>query len=119
MRVYVDLSTKTPENPSAEIQRMTKGGKLNKVAYLDDFEYFLNCHRKIGLWAKNDLLDWLEYEDEKTSKQIDAIQYYIGDVPVFCFVERVYNLLHTCYVSRRRTKDMGYQRTLKEHRMIN
>jgi DGQHR domain-containing protein len=119
MRVYFDLSTKTPENPSAEILRITKSGKLNKVAYLDDYEYFLNCHRKIGLWAKNDFLDWLEYEDEKTSKQIDAIQYYIDDVPVFCFVERVYHLLHTCYVSRRRTKDMGYQRTLKEHRMIN
>lgn len=119
MRVYFDLSTKTPENPSHEVQRMTQSGKLNKVAYLDDYEYFLNCHKKIGLWAKNDLLDWLEFEDEKTSKQIDAIQYYIGDVPVFCFVERVYNLLHTCYVSRRRTKDMGYQRTLKEHRIIN
>ncbi len=119
IRVYFDLSTKTPENPSHEVQRMTQSGKLNKVAYLDDYEYFLNCYKKIGLWAKNDLLDWLEFEDEKTSKQIDAIQYYIGDIPVFCFVERVFNLLHTCYVSRRRTKDVGYQRTLKEHRMIN
>lgn len=120
MRVYFDLSTKTlPENSSAEIVRMTQSDKMNKVVYFDDYEYFLNSFKKIGPWAKNDLLDFLEFSDEKKSKEIDAIQYYIGDVPVFCFVEKVENLLHTCYVSRRRIKDSGYQRTLKENRVIN
>lgn len=119
MRVYFDLATKTPENKSAEVERMTQNGKLNKVAYIDDFEYFLSSSKKIGPWAKNDLLDWLEYSDEIKSKTIDAIQYYIGDVPVFCFVEKVHDLLRTCYVSRRRTRDLGYQRTLKEHRVVD
>jgi len=120
LRVYFDLSTKTsPENSSAEIDRMTQSDKMNKVIYLDDYEYFLNSLKKIGSWAKNDLLDFLEFSDEKKSKEIDAIQYYIGDVPVFCFVEKVENLLRTCYVSRRRTNDLGYQRTLKENRVIN
>ena len=119
MRIYFDLSTKTPENSSAEIQRITQSGKLNKVAYLDDYEHFFNSRKKIGPWAKNDLLDWLEFSDEKKSKQIDAIQYYIGSVPIFCFVEKVHNLLRTCYVSRRRKKDFGYQRTLREQRVLN
>jgi len=117
IRVYFDLSAASPENPSAELQRITQDGKNNKVAYKDDFEYFLNCYTKIGEWAKNDLLDWLDYEEGKKSQDIQAFQYYIGDVPVFCFISRVDDLLRTCYVSRRRTKDLGYQRTLKEHRL--
>lgn len=118
-RIYFDLATKKkPENSSVELDMITKKTKMNKIAYLDDYEYFVNCTKKIGSWAKNDFLDWLDFEDEKKSKVIDAIQYYIGEIPVFCFVEKVESLLHTCYVSRRRTNDVGYQRTLKENRVV-
>lgn len=117
LRIYFDLATKTPENPSAEISRLTQDGTGNKVAYLDDYAYFLNSLKKIGSWSKNDFLDWLGFEDESRSKTIDAIQYYIGDTPAFCFVENVENLLQSCYVSRRRTRDMGYQRALKKTRV--
>ncbi len=117
LRVYFDLATKTPENPSAESTRITQDGTGNKIAYLDDYAYFLNSLKKIGSWSKNDFLDWLNFEDEPRSKTIDAIQYYIGETPAFCFVEKVENLLRSCYVSRRRTNDMGYQRALKKTRV--
>ena len=117
LRIYFDLATKTPENPSAESMRITQDGTGNRLAYLDDYAYFLNSLKKIGPWSKNDFLDWLNFEDEPKTKSIDAIQYYIGDTPAFCFVEKIENLLRSCYVSRRRTNDMGYQRALKKTRV--
>lgn len=117
LKVYFDLATKTPENPSAESTRLTLDGTGNKIAFLDDYAYFLDSLKKIGPWSKNDFLDWIDFEDEPRTKSVDAIQYYIGDTPAFCFVEKVQNLLTSCYVSRRRTNDMGYQRALKKTRV--
>ena len=62
-------------------------------------------------------MDWLNFEGESSAKIIDAIQFYIGDTPAFCFVEKVENLLKSYYVSRRRTNDSGYQRALKKNRV--
>ena len=64
-------------------------------------------------------LDFVGYSARENIVKIDAIQYYIGDLAVFCFVERVDNLLRTCYISRRRTRDLGYQRALKRNRVAN
>ncbi len=117
LKVYFDLAINTLENPSAESSRLTLDGTGNKIAYLADYEYFLDSLKKVGRWSKNDFLDWLDFEDEPKTKSVDAIQYYIGDIPAFCFVEKVPNLLTSCYVSRRRTNDMGYQRALKKNRV--
>lgn len=119
MRIYFDLLHKTPDSGSAEIENVTEIGKMNKVCYSDDFDYFSKYVKKIGQWSKNDLLDFVGYTNRQNSVTVAAIQYYIGDLPVFCFVERVDNLLRTCYISRRRTDDLGYQRTLKENRVVN
>ncbi len=119
VRLYFDLNKHDGGDESPAVQPQTQSDKLNKIIYLDDYEYFVASFKKIGIWAKNDFLDWLEIADESKSKEVEAIQYYIGDVPVFCFVERVDNLLHACYVSRRRTRDKGYQRTLNERRVAN
>lgn len=119
MRIYFDLQHKTPDSGSAEIENVTQLGKLNKVCYADDFLYFSKYVKKIGRWSKNDFLDFIGYSTRENSIKVDAIQYYIGEYPVFCFVERVDNLLRSCYISRRRTNDVGYQRTLKENRVVN
>ena len=117
LRIYFDLATRTPENPSAESTRITQNGTRNKIVFLDDYAYFLNNLKKIGPWSKNDFLDWLNFEGESNAKKVDAIQFYIGETPAFCFVEKIENLLRSCYVSRRRTKDLGYQRALKKNRV--
>jgi len=119
MRIYFDLLHKTPDSGSAEIENVTTPERMNKVCYSDDFDYFSKYMKKIGPWSKNDFLDFIGYTNRQNSVTVDAIQYYIGALPVFCFVERVDNLLRTCYISRRRTNDLGYQRTLKENRVVN
>lgn len=48
MRIYFDLQHKTPDSGSAEIENVTKIGKMNKVCYSDDFEYFTNYVKRIG-----------------------------------------------------------------------
>ncbi len=84
---------------------------MNKIAYVDDYAYFMGCLTKMGPWSKNDFLDWLEFLDEPRTKTVQAIQYYIGDVPAFCFVERVDKLLNTIYDSNSSNNDLGYHRT--------
>ena len=119
IRVYFDLQHKTPDSGSVEIENVTTSGKMNRICYADDFDYFSNYVKKIGTWSKNDFLDFVGHSERENLVKIDAIQYYIEDLAVFCFVERVDNLLRTCYISRRRTGDLGYQRTLKGNRIIN
>ena len=46
LRIYFDLATRTPENPSAESTRITQDGTGNKIVYLDDYAYFLNSLKK-------------------------------------------------------------------------
>lgn len=118
VRIFFDLSKKTKEDYSASADHVTEN-PMNKVVYYEDFEYFLSDAQKIEVWAKNGFLDWLDLEEEKTTIEIDAIQYYIDQVPVFCFVERVDHLLKSCYVSRRRknNSDEGYQRSLDGTRL--
>ena len=119
MRVYFDLQHQTPDVGSAEVANVTSLGKMNKVCYADDFDYFSNYVKKIGSWSKNDFLDFVGFQGRENMVKIDAIQYYIEDLVVFCFVERVDNLLRACYVSRRRINDLGYQRALKRNRVLS
>ena len=119
IRLYFEFSQSLSESGSAEIKNLTQKGKMNKVLYKNDYDYFLNYSKMTGPWAKNDFLDFVDFSDDEKFKKIDAIQYYIGETPVFCFVEKVENLLRACYVSRRRTNDLGYQRTLKRNRVTN
>lgn len=121
VKIYFDLTLKTFKEESDSMFPFLSDNKLNRIAYDEDFDYFVNCVKKIGKWARNDFLDWLEIPDQKKTKDVEAIQYYIGDTPAFCFVERVDALLQSCYISRRRRSepDLGYQRTLNEKRMLN
>jgi len=56
IRVYFDLSTKTPENKSPYLQILTRPHRMNKVAYLDDYENFLNF---VKSGTSNLFLDWI------------------------------------------------------------
>lgn len=116
-RLYFDLSRDSTEFHSHELRRLTEDGKFNKIAYSDDIDYFESSLGKVDKWSKNDFLNWLGYQPKIAYKRIPAIQYYIGDTPVLCFVERIPELLKTCYVHRRRGNDKGYQRTLNERRI--
>lgn len=62
IRVYFDLSTTTPTvNRSPYLQILTKPNKMNKVAYLDDYEKFLNYASKTESGDGNFFLEWADH----------------------------------------------------------
>lgn len=121
VKLYFDFSKNSLNEESDSVNSFLENKKLNLVGYNDDFEYFQSSVKKIGKWARNDFLDWIDVTDKKKYEEIEAIQYYIQDLPVYTFVVRVDILLNSCYISRRRrnSHDPGYQRTLNEKRISN
>ena len=119
VKLYFDFSKDSYKDESDTVDNFLKDQNLSVIAYNDDYEYFANSVKKIGKWARNDLLDWAGIVDKKKTEEIEAIQYYLQDFPFYCFVERVDTLLNSCYISRRRrsSPDPGYQRTLNEKRI--
>ena len=119
VKLYFDFSKKTFKDESESVNTFLIDRNSEMIAYKDDFDYFLNSSKKIGQWARNDFFDWAELEDSKKTIDVQAIQYYIQDLPVYCFVESVDVLLHSCYISRRRrtSPDLGYQRALDKKRV--
>ena len=117
--LYFDFSKNSHKDESDSVISFLEDQKLTSIAYRDDFEYFQNSVKKIGKWARNDFLDWVGVSDKKKMENVDAIQYYIQEFPVYSFVQRVDTLLNSCYISRRRrnSPDPGYQRTLNERRI--
>ena len=121
VKVYFDFSKDSFKDESDNVNSFLKDQKLDVIAYNDDYNYFVNSVKKTGKWARNDFLDWVGVVDRLTTEEADAIQYYIQDIPVYSFVQRVDTLLNSCYISRRRrsSPDPGYQRTLNEKRISN
>lgn len=119
VKLYFDFSKKTFKDESESVQTFLINRDSDIIAYEEDFDYFLNSSKKIGEWVRNDFFDWAKLEDSKKTIEVQAIQYYIQDLPVYCFVESVDILLHSCYISRRRrtSPDLGYQRTLDKKRV--
>jgi DGQHR domain-containing protein len=111
--IYVHFGSSSKS--SVEINRLDSKIR-NKIIYSDDFNYFQSSCNKIGKWARSDLLDFIDYRSGNEFEKAGAIQYYIGDTPIFCLVQRVDKLLRACYVFRRRTSG-GYQRALNAGRI--
>lgn len=114
IKIYFDFTKNNFKEESTAVNTLLDDDDNGIIAYKDDFEYFKNSYSKIGKWAKSDFLDWVKPDQDKEFKEIEAIQYYIQDNPVYCFVENVSVLLKSCYVYRRRRSsvDRGYQRML-------
>lgn len=119
IKIYFDLYKNSYIDESDAVKKFLESKKQNIIGYKNDYEYFQLSLKKIGKWAKNDFLDWVGVSDKKKYEDIEAIQYYIQDLPVYTFVVRVDVLLNSCYISRRRRNayDPGYQRMLNERRI--
>ena len=119
IRIYFDLRNKNKHSASKSVEPMLTPESMNRLAYRSDFDHFVESTKKIGAWAKNDFLYWLEINPKQEYVPVPAIQYYIDDIPIFCFVTSVDILLKSCYVSRRRRGeiDEGYQRAFNGTRM--
>jgi len=121
VKLYFDFSKNSFNDESDSVNSFLENKKFSVVGYNDDYEYFQSSVKKIGKWARNDFLDWIGVIDKKKYEDIEAIQYYIQNLPVYTFVVRVDMLLNSCYISRRRrnSPDPGYQRTLNARRISN
>lgn len=105
IKLYFDLTKNSSDEESAAKDHLTKINE-NLIIYLDQFDYFVKYVKKVGTWAKNDFINFLGISDSSQTRSVHAIQYYIRNIPVFTFVERVDRLLQTCYVSRKRGNEL-------------
>ncbi len=121
VKIYFDYSKNLYKEESETVNNFLSDKELEFIAYKEDIDYFKNSINKIGIWARNDFLDWTGLRGRNKYKDTPAIQYYIKDLPVYCFVESIDILLNSCYISRRRrnSPDLGYQRTLDKKRILN
>ena len=120
LRLYIDLSRDSKNCDISSVKHhFGKPESPNHVMFKDDVEYFQGVSRSIGKWAKSDLLSFLRVPISQTSLKVNAIQFYLDDIPAFCFVCDVRTLLDSCYISRRLEDRRGYQRALNEDRLRN
>ena len=118
LRVYVDMSRNSSDSDLSSIQHhLQNHNQGNRILFKDDIEYFQQMLASIGPWARSDLLSFLRIPISNTSVKKEAIQFYLEDVPAFCFVSDVRTLLDSCYISRRLGEKKGYQRALNESRL--
>jgi DGQHR domain-containing protein len=120
LRLYIDMSRDSKNSDISSVKHhFGKPESPNQVMFKDDVEYFQGVSRSIGKWAKSDLLSFLRVPISRTSLKVNAIQFYLDDIPAFCFVCDVRTLLDSCYISRRLEDRRGYQRALNQDRLRN
>ena len=120
LRLYIDMSRDSKNADLSSVRHhLGKSEAHNHVMFLDDIEYFQSVLGSIGKWARSDLLSFLRVPISRTSLKVNGIQFYLDDIPAFCFVCDVRTLLDSCYISRRLEDRRGYQRALNQDRLRN
>src|SRR5205814_10689842 len=98
---------------------LCKSAYPNPIMFLDEVEYLQSVLESVCKWARSDLLSFLRVPISRTSLKVNGIQFYLDDIPAFCFVSDVRTLLDSCYISRRLEDRRGYQRALNQDRLSN
>jgi len=120
LRLYIDMSRDSKNSDLSSVKHhLGKSESANQVMFLDDVEYFQSVLESVGKWARSDLLSFLRVPISRTSLKVNGIQFYLDDIPAFCFVSDVRTLLDSCYISRRLEDRRGYQRALNQDRLRN
>ena len=118
LRLYIDMSRDSKNSDLSSVKHhLGKSESANQVMFLDDVEYFQSVLESVGKWARSDLLSFLRVPISRTSLKVNGIQFYLDDIPAFCFVSDVRTLLDSCYISRRLEDRRGYQRALNQDRL--
>lgn len=106
--LYIDQSKKRSQANETPIEYLLDS--KTTILYKDDFEYFEELTDKVGIWAKNDLYNYIEITPPLNRLELEVQQIYIGKYPAYVFADRPDRVLKYSYVSRRRDNDEGYQR---------
>jgi DGQHR domain-containing protein len=113
-RIYFDFTGEDDKPSSVNI------GKDEHYLGKEDFDYFNDAYEKVNQLARNDFLSFLNIKpSELDFVEKDAIQFYLGEVRAYVYVDIVENLLKYCYVFRRKRNDNGYQRMLEKGKIGN
>jgi len=115
-RIFIDLAHNAGKINLASIKHILKK-ENNHYIYKDDIEYFKNNYNTIGKIARNDFFNYIQLPRKGLSRPIEAIKFYLDNIPAYNFIARVDELLETCYIQRRFNKDEGYQRALDYSRI--
>jgi len=117
-RIFVDLAHNNGDINLASLKHILKEDN-NHYIYKDDIDYFKNNFNTIGKVARNDFFNYIKLPRKRLSRPIDAIKFYLDNIPAYSFIARVDELLETCYIQRRFNKDEGYQRALDHSRILS
>jgi len=113
--LYLDQSKVRSQANEAPIEYLLDS--RTTILYKDDFEYFEELTEKIGVWAKNDLYNYIAITPPLNRLEIEVQQIYIGKYPAYVFADRPDRVLKYSYVARRRDNDQGYQRMVDYNRV--
>jgi DGQHR domain-containing protein len=115
MRTFFQLAG--PQELSPSIRHCLTA--QNRVLFKYDFDYFSDAFNKVGRWAKNDFLSYLDVKPRAlTTTDKPAIQFYLGDdTRAYVYVDSAKALLQYSYIFRRKKDDKGYQRMLEKGRI--
>lgn len=118
-RIFFELSGKNtlPEGSGHIVDQDD-----NAVLFDNDLRYFVDSYGKINIWAKNDLYSFLEIKPlghEIPLVEVKGMQFDLGGVRAYLYLDRVDRLLKYCYIFRRIDEDKGYQRMLSDKRIRN
>jgi hypothetical protein len=115
-RIFIDLAHNQGEIKLSSINHILKEDD-NHYIFNNDIDYFKYNYEIIGKIARNDFFNFIDLPRRMLSTPIDAIKFYLGNIPAYSFIARVSELLETCYIQRRFDKDEGYQRALDHSRI--
>lgn len=115
-KIFIVLSSDYGTKKFASLDHLLSN-KYNKLLFRDDIEYYKESITQIGEVTRNDFFNLIGFPRRTISRKVPALKFYIDNVPAYCFIGRVDELLETCYVKRRYKKDVGYQRALDYSRL--
>lgn len=114
--IYIDRSrdrrTLKSDRPYQHVM-----GSSTSILFKDDINYFSDLQEKIGVWAKNDLYNFIDIHPPLNRVEVDVIQIYLGDYPAYVYADRADKILNYSYISRRRGNEEGYQRMVDYSRI--
>jgi len=108
--LYIDKSKLAEEVDTSSINYLLEENPSLAILQKDDFDYFHEISEKMGVWAKNDLYNFLNISPTFNRREINVTQIYIGETPAYIYADRPDLILKYSYVKRRRENDEGYQR---------
>lgn len=115
-RLFFWLSRERPRRLSPNLMRVLRI-RSNKIIFLDEVARYEENFNIVGIWERNNFLNFLEIKKDRVLKQIPAVLFYVSDKPAYTFGLSAKELLEICFISRRYKNELGFQRAINKKRV--